>query len=91
MGNDDNLKYKGEWIEENLPCVTEYIPVNFSDYENKAHIDMTGQIFIDDCAHNLETSNAEIKILYGDIFDWNKDYKGKRCWNWTEVYDYLNN
>lgn len=89
MGNSENLKYKEEWIESNLPFVKEFIPVNFDSYQDKSHIDMSNGILIEDCASNLETSNADCKILYGDIFDWNKNYKGKRCWNWTEVYNYL--
>lgn len=40
---------------------------------------------------NLVTSNAKLKILYGDLYDWNKDWNGIRKWNWYEVYDFLMN
>ena len=51
---------------------------------------MSGGILIDDSANNLITSNADVKkICYGDIYEWNKDWEGKRCWNWYEVREYL--
>jgi 5'(3')-deoxyribonucleotidase len=50
---------------------------------------MSNGIIIEDNAKNLENSNANIKICYGDIYDWNKNWNGIRCWNWTEVYDFL--
>jgi 5'(3')-deoxyribonucleotidase len=89
MGNDKNLIYKETWIKNNLPCIKGFIGVNFKEYDNKSHIDMSESIFADDCSHNLETSNCECPILYGDIFDWNRDYKGRRFWNWMEIYTYL--
>jgi 5'(3')-deoxyribonucleotidase len=89
MGNDLNLAYKGEWILKNLPFVDEYIPVNFKDAKDKSHIDMSNAIFIDDSSNNLETSNASVKILYGDEYEWNRGYNGLRCWNWKEVYEYI--
>lgn len=88
LGYKDNLYYKEEWLKEKLPYA-KYIPCNFNNVEDKKHIDMSDSILIDDCAKNLESSNADIKICYGDIYDWNKDWKGKRCWNWYEVYEFL--
>jgi 5'(3')-deoxyribonucleotidase len=89
MGTQENLRLKQEWLNENLPCVDEFIGVDIDEYPDKRHIDMSGAIFVDDCSVNIETSNADCKILYGDIYDWNKNYKGKRYWNWTEIYRYL--
>lgn len=54
--------------------------------KNKSHIDMSGSLFIDDSAHNLETSNAEIKICFGEIYPWNKNWDGKHYWNWNMIY-----
>jgi 5'(3')-deoxyribonucleotidase len=88
LGNDDNLYYKERWLQEKLPFV-KFIGCNFDDVEDKKHIDMSGGILIDDCTKNLDSSNAELKICYGDLYDWNKDWQGKRCWNWYEVLDYL--
>lgn len=89
MGNSENLRLKGIWLNEHLSCVSEYLPVDFDIYTNKSHLDMSDGILIDDSAHNLESSNASLKILYGDIYDWNKNYKGIRKWNWYEIYEFL--
>jgi 5'(3')-deoxyribonucleotidase len=89
MGTQANLKLKQDWLTKNLPCVDEFIGVDINEFKDKSHIDMSGSIFVDDCSCNIETSNAECKILYGDIYEWNKEYKGKRYWNWTEIYKYL--
>lgn len=47
---------------------------------------MSGSLFIDDSAHNLTTSNAEIKICFGEIYPWNKNWDGKHYWNWNMIY-----
>ena len=44
---------------------------------------------IDDEQRYLDNSNANIKICFGDEYDWNEDWKGKRCFNWTELENYL--
>lgn len=91
IGDQRNLELKDIWIKEHMPYVKEFIGCNFKDVSDKSKVDMRGGIFIDDSAINLETSNAEESILFGDLYDWNKNYQGKRCWNWTEVEDYLLN
>lgn len=91
MGNEKNLTYKEGWLENNLPYIKGFIGCNFDEVSDKSHIDMSGEIFIDDSANNLETSNSELKILYGDIYSWNKNYKGIRKFNWYEVYEFLVN
>jgi 5'(3')-deoxyribonucleotidase len=90
MGYSPNIRGKNIWIKENNPFAN-FIGVNFKEYDDKAHIDMSGGILIEDSAKNLETSNADVKICYGDIYDWNCKWNGKRCWNWYEIYDYLIN
>lgn len=90
MGYSPNLKGKEIWIKKNMPYA-EFIGVNFKDYEDKAHIDMSGGILIDDSANNLITSNSDVKICYGDFYEWNKNWTGKRCFNWYEVREYLMN
>ena len=91
MGNKPNLKYKKQWLNEKLPYIKGFIGCDFEEVSDKSSVNMEGSIFIDDSANNLETSNAEILVCYGDIFEWNKNYKGKRCWNWYEVEKYLMN
>ena len=88
-GYSPNLKAKEIWINEHLPYC-KFIGVNFKEHFDKSHIDMGDSIFIDDSSHNLETSNAKYKICFGDIYDWNKDWDGKRCYNWSDVKRYIN-
>jgi len=86
MGTTTNLKMKEEWLKNNLPCMSEFIGVNFNQYKDKSHIDMSSSFaFIDDSSNNLETSNANTKILYGDFYSWNTEWTGLRLYNWTDV------
>ena len=87
-GFSPNLKAKEIWISKNLPYC-EFIGVNLKEYEDKSHINMSDGIFIDDSANNLETSNAAIKICFGDEYPWNKKWDGIRCNNWHEVENYI--
>ena len=89
LGNANNLSLKETWIYNNLPFIHKFVGCNFKDVSDKRHIDMSTDILIDDCSGNLSTSNAKLKILYGDLFEWNKDWNGFRKWNWYEVYDFL--
>jgi len=88
LGYEDNLYYKEKWLKKDFPSV-KYIGCNLNIVKDKSHIDMSGGILIDDNVANLKTSNADIKICYGDIYEWNEDWEGKRCWNWYEVYNYV--
>lgn len=84
MGYSPNLKQKKEWINRYLfNC--EFIGVNMKKYKDKSHIDMSDGILIDDSIHMLETSNAQEKYCFGDIYSWNKDWTGKRLMNWTDI------
>lgn len=88
MGYSPNLYGKKLWLSNNLPYA-KYIGVNFKEYEDKAHIDMSDGIFLDDSSKNLKTSNAKIKICFGDEYEWNKDWDGIRLYNWSEVKKFL--
>lgn len=89
-GYGPNLKLKEEKIAKDYPFA-EFIGVDLSKYEDKSHVDMSGAIFIDDLRKNLETSNASMKILFGDEETWNQDvtWDGFRCYNWWDVYRLL--
>ena len=87
-GYSPNLIAKEKWVKEHLPYCN-FIGVNLKEYEDKSHIDMSDGIFIDDSASNLETSNAAIKICFGDEYPWNEKWKGIRCANWHEVENYI--
>ena len=87
-GYSPNLIAKEKWVKEHLPyCI--FIGVNLKEYKDKSHIDMSDSIFIDDSVNNLETSNAAIKICFGDEYPWNNKWKGIRCANWHEVENYI--
>jgi 5'(3')-deoxyribonucleotidase len=89
-GHKPNLKGKEEWLSNNLPYA-EFIGVDIDKYEDKSHLNLSDGIFIDDVARNLETSNANIKICFGDEYPWNKNWDGRRCANWNDVWDMIGN
>lgn len=66
-----------------------FINVNIKEYPDKSHIDMTNAIFIDDDGNNLETSNAAIKVCFGEILPWNENYDGDRCYSWLDFEQYV--
>ena len=80
-----NGRGKKIWIQEHMPYVKHIEIVNMREYIDKSHIDMSNAVFIDDSSGNLLSSNAKQKILFGDVYDWNKDWKETRCHNWYEV------
>ena len=86
-GSKENLREKGNFIMEEtiLSCMCKFIGVDYNIYEDKSHIDMSGGIFIDDEQKNLETSNADIKICFGERYPWNANFQGIRCHNWIDV------
>lgn len=84
-GYNPNLRAKERWCKEHLPFCN-FIGVNLKEYNDKSHIDMSGGLFIDDSAHNLTTSNADTKIRFGEIYSWNKEWNGKRYWDWNMIY-----
>lgn len=85
MGYSPNLVGKEQFFKEHLPFC-EFIGVNMKQYKDKSHIDMgENAVFIDDSANNLIKSNARMKLCFGDVYDWNKNWDGIRCFNWNEV------
>lgn len=91
MGHKKNLSYKKAWVKDNLPHYffdVEFIGVDLDTYVDKSHIDMSDGVFIDDNPEYLNT-NAKVNICFGDVYEWNKDWKGKRCYNWIEVENFL--
>lgn len=86
IGRPKNISYKVLWIEENLPFITNYVMItNDTCKMDKSIVDMNNAIFIDDVSANLFSSNAKYKICFGDIYEWNCDWQGKRCFNWTDI------
>ena len=90
MGTEQNLKIKEEWINNSeFGGRVKFIGLNFNDYIDKSAIDMSGGIIIDDEIRYLKSSNADVKICFGDTYEWNKDWDGIRCHNWMDVLRYL--
>jgi len=86
IGTYDNISKKSQWIKNHLPYIKKTIFINHGrNHMDKSIIDMSGGIIIDDVSSNLHNSNAEIKICFGDEFEWNKDWLGKRCHSWCEL------
>ncbi|MDE7476624.1 MAG: hypothetical protein K2M91_01515 [Lachnospiraceae bacterium] len=88
MGLSQNLFGKEIWIKDNLPFA-KFIGINMEDYKDKSHIDMSDGILIDDEKRYLDSSNANTKICFGDVYEWNEQWSGKRCYNWFELKKYL--
>lgn len=87
-GYNPNLREKEKWVKENL-SFCKFIGVDLKKYSDKSHIDMSDGVFIDDSSNNLKTSNAKLKICFGETYDWNKDWLGIKCHNWYAIYDLL--
>lgn len=91
IGTYQNISHKALWIESNLSFIKDAIFIkNKSCQMDKSNIDMFGGIIIDDVFHNLESSNAEVKILFDNNYLWNYgatyDYK---TFDWLHVYNYI--
>ena len=84
MGYTPNLRRKELYIQEHYPFA-EFIGVNFKSFPDKSHIDMSDGVIIDDSISNLQHSNAQLKILFGEDYPWNKGWTGFRCYNWYDV------
>lgn len=82
-GYSPNLVLKEKWVKENIPYAT-FIGVNLKEYKDKSHVDMSGCLFVDDSVNNLETSNATLKICFGEEYEWNKNWDGIRIVNWCD-------
>lgn len=87
-GSFPNLQLKREWINKHFEYA-DFIPVDLERFKDKASVNMRNCWFIDDVSKNLETSNAKHKICFGEVYPWNEDWKGIRCKNWIEIYQYI--
>ena len=106
-GNYPNLQLKKKWIDRNLKISingtkmvnqgsVDFIGVDFKDYDDKSHVDMSDGIFVEDTYDNLLTSNAKYKIVFGEQYPWNIENEAYRsmesgesyvrCLDWMELY-----
>ena len=84
IGTHENIKGKKDWVQgfnKVWSANAGFIGVHSFD---KSEINMSGGILIDDELKNLNSSNADIKICFGD-YEWNKEWTGLRAKNWKEV------
>lgn len=84
-GRQPNLKGKKIWINEHMPYVKGLYLIDTNKFCDKSHIDMAYAIFVDDESVTLRNTNAKHKILFGEVYEWNKDWEHKRCYNWYEM------
>ena len=83
-GTTENIKNKELFLQQhdiNVPFV------GLTLEQSKGIMDMSGDIFIDDCVQNLKDSNAKYKILFKEYYDnkereWQKDWNGLVMYKW---------
>lgn len=89
LGSKPNLNGKRHYLlcknREFKESIDDYIGLDSSLYFDKSNVNMHDGIFIDDSESNLLTSNAPIKICFGDVYSWNENWNGYRCYNWNDV------
>lgn len=88
IGTPKNIKNKKKYLKRFIDY-DDFIGVDINKYKDKSHIDMSDGIFVDDLSANLKTSNAERKILFGDIQVWNGDWDGEHVSDWLRLKDIL--
>ncbi len=87
IGVPKNISLKALWIEKHLPFIENYVLINNGNgcTMNKSIVNMKGGIIVDDIPSNLESSNADEKILFGKEYSWNRGWYGERCSSWKEL------
>lgn len=88
MGTPQNLLGKSIWIKKHIPYAG-FIGIDMGQYKDKSHIDMSDGILIDDEKRYLDSSNAKIKVCFGDEYEWNEEWSGTRCYNWYDIKRYI--
>lgn len=87
IGSYKNIKLKLDYLHEKLPFVN-VVPIVLNNIVmNKAIIDMENSVFIDDNTDCLNSSNADVKILYRDngfITEKNKIWNGLVATSWED-------
>ena len=87
IGSYKNIKLKLDWLHEKLPFV-DVVPIAQNNIVmNKAIINMENSVFIDDNCSCLNSSNANVKILYrhdGYITEKNRVWNGYTSTSWED-------
>lgn len=91
IGVPENIAAKTKWFSINFPTIENIIYIcNKGCKMDKSVINMENGIFIDDNYENLKSSNASIKIAYGNIREYNRLAK-LRVTDFNELEGYLVN
>ena len=87
IGTYRNIALKSEWVEECLPFIHESIFLCKGNgvIMDKSTVNMESGIFIDDVQSNLDSTNADRKILFGRRFVWNEEWNGEHYMCWNEI------
>lgn len=89
IGTPENISKKTMWIKDNLGIEDMILLSQSEALMDKSIIDMSDGIIIDDHGNNLITSNAGVKICFGEIKEWNEDWEGIMIANWKELGEML--
>lgn len=96
MGEPDNIINKLNLLKVYLPQV-DVVPIVNTTWKIKSKDFVRSKIIIDDHMRNLETSKADLPILFepNKRFKWNEGWQGKVVLNWKhfekEVEKYFEN
>ncbi len=85
IGSPENISRKSRWIENNLG-IKDMILLSKSDVVmDKSIVDMSNGVIVDDHQNNLLNSDADVKICFGEVKEWNEEWNGLRAKDWTEL------
>lgn len=84
VGSIPNIAAKTAWFKDSINGDDHASFIGLADAKDKSSIDMSDGIMIDDHPDMLNSSNAAVKICFGE-YGWNKDWKGLRAKNWKEA------
>ena len=97
IGVPENISKKAKYIAKWFPMIKESILMMQTDCKmDKRIIRMSNSayneranVFVDDVASNLESSDAQLKLCFGKTYAWNQDWKGYRVRTWKDVGNFL--
>jgi len=88
VGSIPNIAAKAAWFKDSINEDDHASFIGVVDVKDKSSVDMSDGIMIDDHPDMLNSSNAAVKICFGE-YGWNKDWEGLRAKNWKEAYKIL--
>ena len=91
IGSPQNIAAKKVWFKDWIIC-NHYDAsfIGLVDVKDKSSVDMSDGIMIDDNIDMLNSSNAPIKICFGE-YGWNENWNGIRLKDWKTAYKAFKN